>query len=152
MGMTRKVFSASVLDSLQAAIRQCEARHSGQIAFAVEHALGWRELVRGVTCRDRAREVFSQLRVWDTEQNNGVLIYLLMADRQVEIVADRGIHQRVGSESWETLCRGMEKQFSEGRFEEGLKRALEAIGQMLEAEYPHVPSVKNELPDRPVIL
>jgi uncharacterized membrane protein len=96
----RRAFPANLLDRIEETIRESEATHAGQIRFAVEHSLDLPELLRGVLARERAVEVFSTLRVWDTEQNNGVLIYLLLADHDVEIVADRGIHARVGAQGW----------------------------------------------------
>ncbi|MDE2311183.1 MAG: TPM domain-containing protein, partial [Betaproteobacteria bacterium] len=101
----RSAFPPRTLDAIERAIRETEAKHNGQIRFAVEAALELAPLLAGQTAQQRALEVFSKLRVWDTEHNNGVLIYLLLADRDVEIVADRGIHTRLGQETWETICR-----------------------------------------------
>ncbi len=100
-GCLRRRFPPRLLDRIEQTIRECEATHAGQIRFAVEHSLDLPELLRGVSARERAIDVFSMLRVWDTEHNNGVLIYLLLADRDVEIVADRGVHARVGKDGWE---------------------------------------------------
>jgi uncharacterized membrane protein len=96
--------------------------------------------------------VFSTLRVWDTEQNNGVLIYLLLADHDVEIVADRGIHARVGSESWEAVCRQMEAAFRQGDFERGVLAGIRAVSEHLRRHYPAQGPQANEVPNRPAVL
>ena len=106
-----------------------------KIRFAVEHALDLPQLLAGMSARDRAIEVFSQLRVWDTEHNNGVLIYLLFADRDVEIVADRGIHAKVGA-GWEDICRSMEQRFRQGEFEAGVIEGIRAAWRASVATLP----------------
>lgn len=148
----RRAFSQSTLDAIERAIRELEAQHSGQVRFAVEAALDFSPLLAGQTARERAVEVFSSLRVWDTEHNNGVLIYLLLADRDVEIVADRGVHARLGAQAWETICREMEAALREGRFEEGVLAGIRSVGKHLIQHYPHAGEKLNELPDRPVLL
>src|SRR3990172_1057838 len=96
----RRVSSQRALDAIERTIRETETRHDGQIRFAVEAALDLSPLLAGQAARERAVGVFSELRVWDTEHNNGVLIYLLLADRDVEIIADRGVHRHVGADEW----------------------------------------------------
>jgi uncharacterized membrane protein len=97
--------------------------------------------------------VFSLLRIWDTEENCGALVYLLLADRDVEIIADRGIHRRVGDDAWSTVCRKMEAAFRNGRFAEGVEAGLAEIGALLAEHYPRDGGGEaNELPDRPVVL
>lgn len=145
-------FPAAAMDRIGDSVRAAESRHGGEIRFAVEASLDPGPLLRGATARDRAVQVFSDLRVWDTEANNGVLIYLLLADHDVEIIADRGIHAKVGPAGWEEVCRVMEKAFREGRFEEGAKQGIEAVGRLLERHFPKTSGDLNELPDRPVIL
>jgi uncharacterized membrane protein len=137
---------------LTRAIRDSERGHRGEIRFAVESALDWPRLWRGVTPAQRALEVFASLHVWDTEENNGVLIYLLLADRHVEIVADRGIDRRVGRAAWEKICRDMETDFRHNDFEMGLIRGIRAVGQHLARHYAGADSQGNELPNKPVIL
>ena len=137
---------------IERAIADAEARHSAQIRFAVEHALDLHALLRGESARERAIEVFAALRVWDTEHNNGVLIYLLLADRDVEIVADRGIHKRVSSGAWEEVCREMEAAFRQGRFEAGVLGGIARVSQYLETHFPRQAPGPNELPDRPAVL
>jgi len=148
----RRSFPPRTLARIEQAIAQSETRHGGQIRFAVEHALDTVSLVRGLSARERALHVFSALKVWDTDYNNGVLIYLLLADRDVEIIADRGIHGRVGGEGWETICREMEHAFREGNFEQGVLGGIERVSSLLAAHYPGDHRGRNELPDRPVVL
>ena len=97
-------------------------------------------------------EAFSSLRVWDTENNDGVLIYLLLADRDVEIVADRGIHAKVGDEAWTAICRRMEKEFRAGRYAEAVEEGVRAVGELLAQHSPHTGSERNEIPDKPIVL
>lgn len=155
----RRAFPAASLVRIGAAIRASEARHTGEVRFAVEAALDWPDLVRGLSARARALEVFSELRVWDTEANNGVLIYLLLADRDVEIVADRGINARVGPGEWQAICERMEAAFREGRFEAGVLEGIEATSSLLARHFPERPDpatpggrARNELPDAPAVL
>ena len=103
----RRVFTPKVLAKIEAATKAGEARHSGQVRFAVEGALDGMPLLRNHSPRARALDIFSHLRIWDTAHNNGVLVYLLLADRNVAIIADRGIDAKVGREGWETICRDM---------------------------------------------
>lgn len=146
-----RAFPAAALARIEGAIAESERRHGGQIRFAVEASLDPLAVWRGVSAADRALEAFSSLRVWDTEGNNGVLLYLLLADHDVEIVADRGIHGRVGSGEWETLCHAMEADFRAGRFEQGVLEGIAGISRHLETHYP-AGGAGNELPDRPVLL
>ncbi len=148
----RRAFPRRTLDAIERTIREIEARHGGQVRFAVEDALDLSPLLAGQTARERAIDVFSLLRVWDTEHNNGVLIYLLLADRDVEIVADRGIDAKVGAQAWEEICREMEDAFHAGRFEEGALAGIRSVGGHLVQHYPHTGEKRNELPDRPVLL
>jgi uncharacterized membrane protein YgcG len=147
-----RAFPASAMAAIEREIRATEATHEGQIVFAVQGALDVRRIARGISARERAIEVFSELRVWDTDHRNGVLIYLLLADRDVEIVADRGIHRRCGPEAWEAICRDMEQEFRAGRFEQGVLQGVRAIGEHLARHFPGDDSNPNELRDRPVVL
>lgn len=156
LGMTdwqvRRLFSPHALHAIEAAIKEGEQSHAGQVRFAVEGALHTSALFRDVSAREQAIEVFSLLRVWDTELNNGVLIYLLLADHDVEIVADRGIHARVGAQAWESICRVMEAAFRQGRYEEGALEGIRAVTRLLAEHFPAGGQRINELPDRPVVL
>jgi uncharacterized membrane protein len=148
----RLAFPARALRAIEAAIREAETTHAGEIRFAVESALPLFPLLRGQPARERALQVFSQLRVWDTEQNNGVLIYLLLADRDVEIVADRDAHARVSVEGWEKICREMEALLRQGKFEEGVLHGIRAVSAQLARYYPPRQGDRNELDNRPVKL
>jgi len=147
----RRRFDAGVLDAVEAAIRASESRHTGEIAFAVEGALEPRDLWRGTSVRERAIEVFSELRVWDTAENDGVLIFVLLAERDVEIVADRGAAARIPPESWERVCRAMEEHFRAGRFQEGALAGVHGVGELLARHFPRAGGDANELGDRPVV-
>lgn len=148
----RRRFPAATLQAIEQAIRRAETVHAGEIRFVVEGALEAGDVLCGVDSRLRAIDLFSQLRVWDTELNNGLLVYLLLADRAVEVVADRGIHERVGAHEWESICRRMEQAFREDRFENGVIEGIEAIARHLAAHFPSAASEPNELPDAPVVL
>lgn len=149
----RRKFPRASLNRIEQVIAEVEQTHAGQIRFAVESALDIGSLFAGQTARERAIEVFSNLRVWDTEHNNGVLIYLLLADRDVEIVADRGIHIKLGPAVWDEVCREMESAFRLGNFEEGLITGIRRVGGHLAQHYPQIGSHKiNELPDKPVLI
>jgi uncharacterized membrane protein len=147
-GGVQRAFGAAAMRRIESAIRQSEARHGGEIRFAVEAALDPLAVWRGMTARERAIEVFSELRVWDTEGNNGVLVYLLLADRDVEIVADRGVDRRFGGAEWEEICRAMERHFAAGRYEEGVLAGIAHIGAHLERHFPRAADDVNELPDQ----
>jgi len=148
----RLALPARTLRVIESAIRGAESTHAGEIRFAVESALPLFPLLSGQTAGARALEVFSHLRVWDTEHNNGVLIYLLLADHDVEIVADRGVHARVGGEGWEKICREMETSFREGKFEQGVLHGIRAVSAHLVRHYPAQGKNRNELDDKPVVL
>ena len=129
-------FPESALRAIEAAIAEGEARHAPEIRFAVEAALDPRAILRGLTPRERAIDVFSELRVWDTEHNTGVLIYLLLADRDVEIVADRGVAAHVTPAEWEGICREMERHLREGRYEAGALAGIRAASDLLVRHFP----------------
>lgn len=148
----RKAFPQASLDAIAQAITASETRHSGQIRFVVEGALDGKPLFREHSGRERALDIFSRLRIWDTEANNGVLIYLLLADRDVEIIADRGIDARVGAAGWEEICHAMEAEFRAGRFERGVIKGIAAVAEHLAAHFPRREAGPNELPDAPVVM
>jgi uncharacterized membrane protein len=148
----RRAFPPHTMRAIEAAIRESETTHFGEIRFAVEAALDPMALLQGRSAHERAVEVFSQLRVWDTERNNGVLIYLLLADRDVEIVADRGIHRDVGPPGWDKICREMEQAFKKEDFELGVVSGIHAIAEHLARHYPASGANVNELPDKPIVL
>jgi uncharacterized membrane protein YgcG len=152
-GSVRRAFPRAALARIEAAIAAGEQRHRGQLRFAVEPALSLSRVLRRVQPRERALEVFGALRIWDTEENCGVLVYLLLADRDVEIVADRGIHAHVGAAAWEAVCRRMEAAFRDGRFAEGADAGIDEINALLARHHPRQGRAEDdELSNRPVIL
>ena len=151
-GAVARTFPPAALASIERAIKKAERGHRGEIRFAAEAALESTALLHEQSARQRAVQVFSLLRVWDTEENNGVLIYLLLADRDVEIVADRGINAKVPATEWEQICRHMEAEFAKGRFEHGVLAGIEEVSRALARHFPPRPGDRNELPDRPTIL
>ena len=148
----RRIFTPAVLAAIEQAIKAGEATHSGQVRFVVEGALDGAPLFKNQSARERALDIFSHLRIWDTAHNSGVLIYLLLADRQVEIIADRGIDAKVGAAGWEKICADMQTEFSSGNFERGVIQGIEAVSRQLAAHFPKHGAGKNELPDAPVVM
>jgi uncharacterized membrane protein len=152
-GSLRRKLPPASLAQVEAAIAEGETRHRGQVCVAVEPALPLSRVLRGVRPRERAIEVFGSLRIWDTEENCGVLVYLLLADHDVEIVADRGIDRAVRAHAWEEVCHRMEKAFREQRFAEGLTAGIAEINSLLASHYPRGEGPgRNELANRPVVL
>lgn len=147
-----RAFPRRALDAIETAIAASEKTHDGELRFAVEASLHPLPLWRGQTPRQRAEEVFSALRVWDTEHNSGVLIYVQLVDRRIEIVADRGISAKVAQTAWDAICRRMENAFGAGRFEQGALTAVAEITALLAQHFPPGGVNPNELPDRPVVL
>ena len=148
----RRLFPPKALIAIEQAIKIGETTHSGQVRFVVEGALDGAPLFRDQPARERAIDIFAQLRIWDTVHNNGVLIYLLLADRDVEIVADRGIDMKVGAAGWEKICRDMEGDFKAGKFQSGVIRGIEAVSRQLAQHFPAQGKGPNELPDAPVVI
>ena len=146
----RRALPAAVLDRLQAQVAASERQHSGEIRLCIEAGLPLSYLRQGLSARDRAITLFGKLRVWDTEHNNGVLVYLLLAERAIEIVADRGLTQHVPQSTWDALVAGMRENFRDRRFEQGLAQAVEAVDGLLKAHFAldAGQANPNELPDR----
>lgn len=148
----RRKFSPHALKRIQDAIAAGERLHAGQVRFVVEGSLPLGQVLRGLAPRERALELFGRLGVWDTEHNSGVLVYVLLADKAVEIVADRGINGKIGQETWQVICRAMESAFREGRFEDGAIAGVNAISELLAQHFPRGSDTRNELPDEPLVL
>jgi uncharacterized membrane protein len=153
---TRMLFPSAALDAIEQAIGRVEQTHNGELRFAIETALTPLHIWHEIAPHDRALEVFGLLRVWDTEANNGVLIYVQLADRHVEIVADRGFKGKVSDAEWQAVCRLMEEHFRAGRFQIGSIAGVEAIGNLLARHFPAQSNPaahsQNQLPDRPTLL
>jgi uncharacterized membrane protein len=147
-----RAFPASTLEAIEREIRAQEASHRGEICFVVEAELTSSQLWHGLASRERARQVFASQGVWNTEENNGVLVYVLLADRAVEIVADRGIDAHFSASQWQAICREMEARFAQGRFEEGALAGIRAIAEAMSRHFPGDGPRRNELPDRPLVL
>jgi uncharacterized membrane protein len=149
-----RAFPDAALSAIDLAITDSERWHTGEIRVAIEASLEPLEALRGRGPRDRALQVFSGLGVWDTDANNGVLVYLLLADNVVEIVADRGYNGLVAPADWAGICHAMEVNFRAGRFEQGMLDGIGRVGGLLAAHFPGVPGSRNpdELPNRPAIL
>ncbi len=152
-GDVRRALGKDALARLQARVAQSERGHSGEIRLCVEAGLPLSYLWRNAAPRERAVAMFGKLRVWDTEQNNGVLIYLLLAEHAIEIVADRGVAKRVPQDHWKALVAQMSAAFKAGRFEAGLNQAVDAVHDLLVQHFPLAPGAenRNELPDEPAI-
>jgi len=151
-GHVHRLYPPEALGRIERAISECEKRHDGQICFVLEASLPLARVWAGQTPRERALEVFGSLRVWDTEHNDGVLIYILLADHDVEIVADRGIHSKVGPDGWEAICRQMESSFAAARHVDGALHGIGAVGDYLATYSPRGSSATNELSDKPIVL
>lgn len=149
-----RAFPPAALARIEQAIDAAERGHSGEIRFAVEASLPWSYLRRGAPARERALMVFAKLRVWDTELNNGVLIYVELADHSIEIVADRGIARHVSPEEWQQLAAQMRDRFRDGAFEAGVTDTVAQVAQRLRAHFPLRDDERNpdELGNRPVVL
>ncbi len=147
---TARALDEAALTRLEAQVSDSERHHSGEIRLCVEAGLPLGYLWRNATPRDRAITMFGKLRVWDTEANNGVLIYLLLAEHAIEIVADRGLTQRVPQAEWDALVAAMRQRFRAGQFEAGLAAAISTVDALLRQHFPLAEGAANpnELPDR----
>ena len=148
------LFPEDALHRIADSIAAGELRHRGEILFAVESELSPAMVLRGVQARARAEAAFARLRAWDTEANNGVLIYLLLADHRIEIVADRGLTGLVSAEQWRGVCQLMEERMRAGEPEQAVLRGIEAVSDLLAEHFPQIDGTpdRDELPNRPLIL
>jgi uncharacterized membrane protein len=149
----RRALPEAALKRVEERVAASERRHSGEIRVCVEAGLPWSYLWKRLAARDRAIMMFGKLRVWDTAANNGVLIYLLLAEHAIEIVADRGLNAHVSREQWQAIVAGMREAFRAGRFEEGLHAAVDAVDALLTRHFPIAEGTvnPNELPNRPFV-
>jgi hypothetical protein len=148
----RSAFPKRSLGNIERAIDEEEQRHGGELRFAVEGGLPLASLLRGQTARERAIELFSALRIWDTEANCGVLIYVSLGDRDVEIVADRGINRLVGDAGWQAICDGIRSELKVGQFEYGVIGGIRAVSRLLVEHFPRAADDTDELPNRPLVI
>ena len=146
-------FPAALLDEMAAAIVAGERRHLGEVRFAIESRLAPLAVLEGFDSPARARQVFAQLRVWDTEHNSGVLFYVLMAEHRIEIVADRGIAAKVAASEWNDICARMQEHFARGQWRDGSLEGIAAANALLARHFPGDGQANpDELPDRPILL
>jgi uncharacterized membrane protein len=148
----RRSFPPTTLKAIEETIAAGETRHRAEVRLIVEPALDMQAVLSGVQVRERARELFAHYRVWDTEENCGVLVYVNLADRQVEIVADRGVGKVVAAKEWHAICRTMTQGFAQGAFHDSVIAALTQLNALLEKHYPDDGSTRNQLSDKPVVL
>jgi uncharacterized membrane protein len=149
----QRLIGEGALQRVEARVGASEKGHSGEIRVCIEAGLPFSYLRRHATARDRAVAMFGKLRVWDTEHNNGVLVYLLLAEHAIEIVADRGLAQRVAGGEWQRITETMRAAFTRGEFEAGLNLAVDAVDAQLRLHFPLAPGAHNpnELPDAPTL-
>jgi hypothetical protein len=147
-------FSKASLAAIGRAVAEQERRHRGELRVVIEGGLPLQALVLRRSPRERAQQLFARFGVGNTQDRAGVLIYLLLADRRVEILADRGIHERVGDTAWETICGAMQREFAAGRYEQGMLGGLSSVSDLLAQHFPAAPGDRNpnELPDAPVVV
>jgi uncharacterized membrane protein len=148
--VAHRAFPRSTLRKMEETVKASERLHRGEVRFVAEASLRPDRL--WLSTRQRAEQVFSALRVWDTEENSGVLVYVQLVDRRIEIVADRGIAARVPHEAWQAICRAMEAQFRKRNYEGGALEAIAAVTKILAREFPARGANPNELPDKPTLL
>ena len=149
----RRAVPPALLERLGQRVSASEQRHTGEIRIYIEAGLPLSYLWRDAAARERAVMLFGKLRVWDTAHNNGVLIYLLLAERSIELVADRGLNQRISAPEWQTMVEHLGTALQAGRYEEGLTQALEEVSAVLVRHFPLQPGFarRNELPDAPLL-
>jgi len=150
--LAHRAFPPAARESIRAAVAAGEARHRGEIRFVVEGSWPLGDVLAGKTPPQRALEVFGLSRVWDTEENTGVLIYALLCERHVQVLADRGINARVPPETWDALCQQLLKDYASGDFEGGTVKAINALSDILAEHFPATGKRENELPDEPLVL
>ena len=148
----RRAFPPAAREAIGRAVAEHEKRHRGEVRFVVEAELASAQLWANLGARARAVELFAMLGVWDTAENTGVLVYVLLADHKVEIVADRGISAKVAQAEWQAICARMQEAFRAARFEAGAVAGVTAISALLERHFPADGANANELPDQPVML
>jgi len=148
----RRAFPDRTLKAIEAAIAEGEKHHRAEVRLVIEPSLPSQAVLNGVHARARARELFAQYGVWDTEENCGVLVYINLADHQVEIVADRGVGRIVAATDWQAICKTMTQGFARGDFHDSVLAALAQLTALLQEHYPDDGSARNQLSDKPVLL
>ena len=150
--LARTSFPPRTLKRIEEAIKTSEQEHDGELRFVVESVLPLHYLFGGRASRRRAEDLFAQLKVWDTEHNSGVLVYVQLVSRHIDIIADRGIAAKVEQREWDAVCRSMERSFKQRQFEQGALDAIESVTAILARHFPPGATHPNELPDKPAVL
>jgi uncharacterized membrane protein len=148
----RRAFPVSTLKAIEDAIAEGERHHRAEVRVIVEPALDAQTVLNGMSPRERARELFAQYGVWDTEENCGVLVYINLADHQVEIVADRGVGRLIAAQDWQAVCRTMTQGFARGDYHNSTLAALAQLNALLQEHYPDDGSMRNQLTNQPMML
>jgi uncharacterized membrane protein YgcG len=148
----KKAFPCATLTAIQQAIADGESLHRAEIRLIVEPSLELSEIFAGVSSRQRAHELFSQYRIWDTEENAGILIYIELADHQVEIVADRGIASLIPNHYWHAICKTMTEGFAQGKYHDSVLQGLQQLNAVLQEHFPEQDRQANQLSNKPILL
>lgn len=148
----RSVFPPDALRAIEACISEGETCHDAEVRLIIEHSLPVSLVLKKVSPRQRAIELFSRYRIWDTERNSGILIYVNLADRKVEIIADRGVDRLVAAVEWQALCQTVTRGFAKGAFLESMLAALAQLNAMLRERLPSRGDHPNQLPDKPLVI
>lgn len=148
----KRTFPQPVLDAIQTAIAKGEKQHRAEIRLIIEPSLPFYEVWQGTTTRQRARELFAEYRIWDTEENCGILIYINLADHKVEIIADRTVGRILNAEIWQSICQTMTRGFAQGIFETSTVSAIERLNALLHETFPDDGASANQLSNRPLVL
>ncbi|MEA5097857.1 MAG: TPM domain-containing protein [Burkholderiaceae bacterium] len=148
----KRAFPAETLKVIEATIADGETRHRAEVRLIVEHSLSLGAVLQRITSRQRAIELFSRYRIWDTEENSGVLVYINLADRKVEIIADRAVGRLIGKEAWHAVCRTMTRGFAQGEFHDSSVAAMVRLNALLETHFPASGTHVNQLSNKPIVL
>ncbi len=152
----KKAFPCATLTAIQQTIAEGESLHRAEIRLIVEPSLELSAILAGVSSRQRAHELFSQYQIWDTEENAGILIYIELADHQVEIIADRGIARLVPPADWCAVCKTMTDGFAQGNYHDSVLNGLQQMNTLLHKYFPEGESSQspqaNQLPNHPILL
>lgn len=148
----KQAFPETTLQVIQEVITAGEKLHRAEVQLIVEPSLPLSEIWAGTSSRERAIELFSLHRIWDTEENSGILIYIDLADHQVEIIADRGINHVTTGEEWESVCQAMTRGFAQGNYHDSVVASLKLLNQILHEHLPDTENLPNQLPNRPIVL
>ena len=149
---SRRAFPEAALDDIQKIIAKGETLHRAEVRLVIEPSLSIQDVLNGKTSRERALELFSQYGIWDTEENCGILIYIELADHQVEIVADRGVDRIISESEWQDVCQTMTTGFARDSYGDAVIAALEKLNALLHVRFPDDESGVNQLSDRPIML